>query len=324
MSVMNGGGSLGLKSGDVVEVRGAREIRATLDERGAFEGVPFMAEMERYCGRRFRVFKRADKICVEREPLLDFRRMRNAVSLEEVRCDGAAHDGCQKLCLIFWKEAWLKTVPPGVAAEPPIAWVDAFADTATVPIDPSKTYACQSTALLDATEPIGELDPRQYVRDLLSGALRAGELARVLFFETYNRIAKRRGRREFGGIFGPLTKTPAVSLSLRPGELVRVKSKAEILATLDNQGKNRGMYFAYDMVRLCGKSLPVITPVRRMILETNGKMKEMKNTVLLQGGECSGLCNRGCARAGHPLWREAWLERNAAGREGDPGTRSGS
>ena len=38
-------------------------------------------------------------------------------------------------------------------------------------------------------------------------------------------------------------------------------------------------------------------------------MPPTSNTVLLQGAACTGLCNRGCARNGHPLWREAWLDR---------------
>ena len=36
------------------------------------------------------------------------RSMKNAVFLEGLRCDGSAHGGCQRGCLFFWKEAWLK------------------------------------------------------------------------------------------------------------------------------------------------------------------------------------------------------------------------
>ena len=133
----------------------------------------------------------------------------------------------------------------------------------------------------------------------------------MLFLETYNTIATRRGRREFGGIFGWQKKTPSASLGLKNGDLVRIKRKEEILLTLDEKGRNRGMYFSLDMARLCGENLSVITPVRRMILEHNGKMKKIANTVILKGGECSGLCNRGCARGGHPLWREVWLDKGA-------------
>ena len=106
------------KRGDVVEVKSLDEIRATLGPDGTFEDVPFMDEMQRYCGKRYRVWNRTDKICVERDGFLEYRRMRDAVLLEEVRCDGSGHDGCQKLCLIFWKEAWLRPVAPGTPPEP--------------------------------------------------------------------------------------------------------------------------------------------------------------------------------------------------------------
>ena len=44
-----------LRAGDLVEVRSLKEILATLDSAGTLEGMPFMQEMVRYCGKRFRV-----------------------------------------------------------------------------------------------------------------------------------------------------------------------------------------------------------------------------------------------------------------------------
>jgi hypothetical protein len=309
-------------SGDIVEVKSLEEIRATLDSNGMYEGVPFMAEMHRFCGGRYRVFKRTDKICVEREYSLDFRRMRNAVLLDEIRCDGSDHDGCQKLCMIFWKEAWLKPAPPLSKPAPPVDWVQEKLPMRQDPVDESKSYSCQSTAVLGATEPLKVWDLRQYARDLRSGALKPVELAGVLGQLVYNKVATKLRKPEFGAVLGSGTKTPSVSLGLRRGESVRVKSRAEIVDTLDAKGRNRGLYFAYDMERHCGRSLKVIAPVDRMILETTGKMKKMSNTVLLRGGECTGLCNRGCARKGHPLWREAWLERIGEAGNADPSSAS--
>src|ERR1700675_2625516 len=100
---------LGLRAGDWVEVRNADEIVATLDERGRLDALPFMPEMLQYCGRRFRVFKSAHKTCDTIEQYKG-RRMTSAVHLEGLRCDGAAHGGCQAGCLLFWKEAWLERV----------------------------------------------------------------------------------------------------------------------------------------------------------------------------------------------------------------------
>src|SRR5262245_50238144 len=102
---------LDLKVGDVVEVRSPDEIRATLDENGEFESLPFMPEMLRYCGQRLTVYKVAHKVC-DTQTRSGMRRMQNAVHLSGVRCDGAAHDGCQAACLIYWKHAWLRKVSP--------------------------------------------------------------------------------------------------------------------------------------------------------------------------------------------------------------------
>src|SRR6266850_1015993 len=48
--------------GDLVEVRPLEEIESTLDESGCLEGLPFMPEMGRFCGRRIRVFRCVDKV----------------------------------------------------------------------------------------------------------------------------------------------------------------------------------------------------------------------------------------------------------------------
>ncbi len=97
----------GLEPGDEVEVRRLDEILATLDDRGTLEGLPFMPEMVAFCGKRFRVFRRVDKLndWVDHTGL---RRVRDTVLLEGLHCDGAGHDGCQARCHIRWNEAWLK------------------------------------------------------------------------------------------------------------------------------------------------------------------------------------------------------------------------
>src|SRR5882757_6684018 len=106
---------LDLKAGEWVEVRSREEILATLDAKGWLEGLPFMPEMLEYCGQRLRVYKRADKTCDTVVPW-SIRRMENSVHLESIRCDGAAHGGCEAGCLIFWKEAWLKRAGKNVVS----------------------------------------------------------------------------------------------------------------------------------------------------------------------------------------------------------------
>ena len=54
---------LDLKPGELVRVRSKSEIFATLDERGTLDGLPFMPEMLRHCGKRIRVARSAHKTC---------------------------------------------------------------------------------------------------------------------------------------------------------------------------------------------------------------------------------------------------------------------
>src|SRR5215510_15765373 len=80
-------------AGDWVEVRSKEEILRTLDESGRLEGMPFMPEMLDYCGKRFRVAKRAHKSCDTINPF-STRQLPNSVLLDNLRCSGLAHDGC--------------------------------------------------------------------------------------------------------------------------------------------------------------------------------------------------------------------------------------
>src|SRR5262245_24513018 len=107
--------SIGLKVGDLVELRTKEEVLATLDGMGQLEALPFMPDMLEYCGKRFKVFKSAHKTC-NTITAAEGRRMTNAVHLEGLRCDGEAHGGCQAGCLLFWKETWLKRVPDAGSA----------------------------------------------------------------------------------------------------------------------------------------------------------------------------------------------------------------
>ena len=94
--------------GELVEVRSEEEIRKTVDGAGRNRGLTFTAEMWEYCGRRFRVFKRVQKICLEGIPG-EMRQLKNTVILEGVICNGGSR-GCDRSCFLFWREAWLRRV----------------------------------------------------------------------------------------------------------------------------------------------------------------------------------------------------------------------
>lgn len=102
---------LNLQPGEWVEVRSVKEIFATLDAQGKLRGLHFIPEMVKFCGKRFKVYKRLEKIILEATG--ELRKIRTpTVLLEGVFCDGKAHGGCDRSCFCFWREAWLKRVTP--------------------------------------------------------------------------------------------------------------------------------------------------------------------------------------------------------------------
>ena len=78
--------------GESVRIRSLEEITATLDASGCLDGLPFMPEMAKFCGTTGTVFRYVDKI-YDYGGRKDMRRMKEAVLIAGLRCDGAAHDG---------------------------------------------------------------------------------------------------------------------------------------------------------------------------------------------------------------------------------------
>lgn len=100
--------SLGLEPGEFVEVKSEEEIRATFTRPGGTRGLGFMDEMWKFCGERFRVYKRLNRIMLE--STAELRMMKSVVLLENNYCDGSCHYRCDRACFHFWSEAWLKRV----------------------------------------------------------------------------------------------------------------------------------------------------------------------------------------------------------------------
>jgi hypothetical protein len=290
---------LDLKPGDWVEVRPLPEILATLDQRARLSELSFMPEMERYCGLRFRVSRRADKAC-DRVRKSGNRRMVNAVHLEDLRCDGASHDGCAAACLIFWKEAWLRR-----AAGPPAA------DTTPVQAAPISGATSDAALLTRGTRTSdGDGTPESVVWSchVKAGHVKTRTVAWWGITKALNRIRLIpkmwrivegvRGPFRVPFIGGTLTKTPREVLELQPGEWVVVKSYEEILATLDKKGKNRGMTFDSEMVKYCGTRRRVRQRVARIIDEPTGRMMNLPNDcIILEGATCTGEYHSFCPRA---------------------------
>jgi hypothetical protein len=99
------------------------------------------------------------------------------------------------------------------------------------------------------------------------------------------------------------------TLNLQPGELVEVKSVDEILATLDGDRRHKGLLWMTGMTKYCGRRYRVHKRVQRITLESNGELRNMKHTVLLDGVMCDGREFGGCDRCCFHFWREVWLKR---------------
>jgi len=101
---------LDLQEGEEVEVKSLPEIVETLDENGCNRGLHFCTDMRKYCGKRFRVKARADKLISEGTG--DMREIPNTVILENAFCDSAyfAFGGCLRSDFLYWREIWLRRV----------------------------------------------------------------------------------------------------------------------------------------------------------------------------------------------------------------------
>ena len=135
-------------------------------------------------------------------------------------------------------------------------------------------------------------------------------MARAAVMETGNRLGKVPDP-PVRGTSSKSVRTP--TLDLQPGEWVRVKGRAEIEPTLNDKGKNRGLWFDREMLQFCGQVFQVRSRVDRSVDERTGEMIELSSDcVALEGATCSGENSLGrwlCPRAIYPYWREGWLER---------------
>jgi hypothetical protein len=338
------------RAGDWVEVLSKVEILGTLDKNGCLDGLPFMPQMFKYCGQRFRIYKTAHKTCDTVSGNYAGRRLQDGYHLS-LRCDGHAHGGCQAGCLLFWKSGWFKPVDgpvqiqyipkrvhspsDGAESAPRCTESDVLRATMRQGAAGDVRYSCQATELLNYTKPLSWWDARQYVESFRAGDRTLSEIARGLFYLSYYygtlafstrwggaaRWLYNRFQAVTGGVPFPRLKgripvgqpTPRRDLGLRPGDLVRVRSYEEILATLDGGLSNRGLRFDAELVPFCGKLFRVSTCVERFVDEKTGQMRRMNTpAVILEGVSCRALYSGRrifCSRSIHLWWREIWLER---------------
>jgi hypothetical protein len=312
---------------------------ATLDERAATEGMPFMPEMLQFVGRRFTVSRRVEKICdtagkVPGEPSVS-RRMRRTVYLEDLRCDGSSHGGCQAGCRLYWNEEWLRPVdseapvPETSGSEVLAALAESATGTQAVANGQVRErFRCQATEARVASEPLGASDPRQHIREVVAGNVSALHVVSVLGrygLERASLFARMTASRTLSALHlhtpepspdlpsdAVARRRPSRSDGIQPGDVVRIRPLEEIERTLVD-GRHRGLWFdAPEMGTFCGGTFTVKERVRRIIDDRNGEMIELKSDCLILDGVCCTGEHSDrrwfCPRGIYSYWREDWLE----------------
>jgi hypothetical protein len=310
-----------LRAGDLVELRSPAEILETLDADGCLKGLPFMPEMLAYYGRTWRVTARLERAC-DTHTWSGTRRLADTVVLDDLRCDGSAHEGCDARCRIFWRETWLRSASGNagqpsyetVAADPAFVELDRVARAATVRSEePEQIFRCQATELLKASTPVAWWSPISLLREVSCGNVGLRRFIRVMAQAVADQFATRVLRRPVVPSAPQREAAASPPPALQTGQCVRVRPREEIARTLNEEYKNRGLRFDFPtMTPYCGKTAPVLLRVKRFIDEPSGKMIVLaSDAYILDGVACSGDHSTKrwfCPRAIYSWWRGCWLE----------------
>lgn len=301
--------------GDLVEIKTWGEIRATLDERGCLQQLPFMPEMLSMCGQRAYVFR-----CVHR--LFDHRKTRRmrhmdgAVLLVGTVCDGSNHGGCEAACHTIWKSAWLRRVE--LSKETTGAPVssnrsDLMKDAAVLQFGTqAPRYVCQLTQLNAASHSIGSWNTTNFLLPLIAGNVAPAAFIVGWLTYLFDELQHRRqgvGFPEFEAAVQDGGRREETQFEA--GDQVVVRSSAEIRATLNEQFMHRGLWFEPDMLKHCGRRHCVQAEVQRLIDIVTGEMRTMKTPAyILRDVHFSGERQLFNAQYEPLFWRGAWLRRD--------------
>jgi len=100
----------------------------------------------------------------------------------------------------------------------------------------------------------------------------------------------------------------SVDPSFRAGDFVEVRSKEEILETLDKNGQLDGMPFMPEMFEYCGKIMRIDKRAHKTCDTVHEyKGRRLKDSVHLSGVRCNGQFHGGCQASCLIYWKTAWL-----------------
>jgi hypothetical protein len=91
------------------------------------------------------------------------------------------------------------------------------------------------------------------------------------------------------------------------GDVVEVRSKDEILATLEKSGQLDGLPFMPQMLQYCGQRLRVLARAHKTCDVAGGKIRALPDGVHLET-RCDGQAYGGCQASCLIFWKTAWLK----------------
>lgn len=109
-----------------------------------------------------------------------------------------------------------------------------------------------------------------------------------------------------GGHAVAITASSSKRRTYRKGDLLRVRSAAEIMSTLDSNGTVDGLVFMPEMLNYAGREFRVQASAHKTC-DGKGVIREMDRTVHLDGLRCDGSAHGGCQAGCLLYWREEWL-----------------
>ena len=101
----------------------------------------------------------------------------------------------------------------------------------------------------------------------------------------------------------------STGIKVKAGDYVEVRTREEILATLDEAGTVDRLPFMPEMLEFCGRRLRVTGVAHKTcdtITQTGGR--RMMRAVHLEGARCDGSAHGGCQAGCLLFWKEEWLK----------------
>ena len=133
----------------------------------------------------------------------------------------------------------------------------------------------------------------------------AGEASKIKRGVTKRADARRHAPTRFrrGGVDGAGTQGR---------DVVEVRSREEILETLDSDGRLEGLPFMPQMLEYCGRRFTVIASAHKTCDVVAGEGRRLVRCVHLDV-RCDGKAYGGCQAACLIFWKEDWLKRRLHG-----------